>query len=74
MSKKDSSPKKPLRTAAIFMGMGAEMGVTIFLSNYLGQWLDEKYQTTNLEDIATMGGVFIAMTLVIYRVNRFNKK
>jgi uncharacterized membrane protein required for colicin V production len=56
------------------MGMGAEMGVTIFLSNYLGQWLDEKYQTSNIEDIATMGGVFIAMTLVIYRVNRFNKK
>jgi len=71
---KDSSPKKPLRTAAIFMGMGAEMGVTIFLSNYLGQWLDETYQTSHWEDISTMGGVFMAMILVIYRVNRFSKK
>ena len=74
MSNKDSSPKKPLRTAAAFMGMGAEMGVTIFLSNYLGQWLDTKYETTHWEDISTMGGVFIAMFLIIYRVNRINKK
>ncbi len=73
MSKKPS-PKKPLKNAAIFIGIGAEMGVIIFLSNYLGQWLETEFLLAYLEDISTLGGVFVAMFLVIYRVNRFNKK
>ena len=55
------------------MGIGAEMGVIIFLSNYLGKWLDEKYQTSSFEAFITIAGVFIAMFVVVYRVNRFNK-
>jgi len=73
MSNKDSSPKKPLRNVGALMGIGAEMGIIIFLSNYLGNWLDGEYQTTSLEAFTTIAGVFIAMFLVVYRVNRFNK-
>ena len=55
------------------MGIGVEMGVIIFLGNYVGKWLDGKYETTNIEAFTTIAGVFIAMFLVVYRVNRFNK-
>ena len=56
------------------MGMAAEMGGTIFLSNYLGKWLASEYQKPSLEDITTLIGVFLAMFIVIYRVIRFSKK
>ncbi len=73
MSNQKPSPKKPLKNVGPLLGIGAEMGVIIFATNYLGKWLDVEFQTSNLEAISTLIGVFIAMFLVVYRVNRFNK-
>ncbi len=49
------------------------MGVVIFLFAYLGQYLDEKYQTENYVKIFTIVGVFLAMYNVIRQVNQMNK-
>ena len=73
MSNQKPSQKRPLKNVGPLLGIGAEMGVVIFLSNYLGKWLDIEFQTSNIEAISTLSGVFIAMFLVVYRVNRFNK-
>ncbi|MEQ6124485.1 AtpZ/AtpI family protein [Pseudotenacibaculum sp. MALMAid0570] len=73
-NKKEPSQKKQLKNFASFFGIGVEMGVIIFLSNLLGQYLDTKFQKSYLENLVTLIGVFLAMSLIIYRVNRFNKK
>lgn len=73
MNKKDSQ-NKPLKHVASFLGIGAEMGIIIFLSNLLGTWLDSKYDKSFFENMITLAGVFLAMGVVIFRVNRFNRK
>lgn len=49
------------------------MGIIIFLGNRLGIWVDLKFQTNFLEDTITLMAVFLAMFMIIFRVNRFNK-
>ena len=70
----EKKPEKPLRNWAIFSGIGLQMGLTIFLGNALGAWLDKRNQTTFLEETITIIAVFISMFMVVYRVNRLNKK
>ena len=50
----------------------AQMGMVIFLFAYLGQYLDEKYQSENYVKIFTVVGVFLAMYNVIRQVNQLN--
>ena len=50
------------------------MGLTIFLGNVLGAWLDEKFSTSFLENTITILAVFLSMYLVILRVNKINKE
>lgn len=50
------------------------MGLTIFLGNALGSWMDKKLQTSFLEETITLIAVFAAMFLIVYRVNRLNNK
>jgi len=56
-------------------GIGAQMGVTIFLGAYLGRWLDEKYPsdkkwwTIGL----TIFAVAVALYSVLKQVNRLNE-
>lgn len=66
--------KKALKNWAVFSTIGLQMGLTIFLGNLLGTWLDKKFETTFLEEISTLFAVFAAMFLIIYRVNRLNKE
>jgi F0F1-type ATP synthase assembly protein I len=51
----------------------AQMGIVIFLFAYLGQYLDEKYQSENYVKIFTVVGVFLAMYNVIRQVNQMSK-
>ncbi len=71
---KNQKPKKQLNNWATFSGIGLQMGLTIFLGNRLGIWLDEKFETTFLETTITLVAIFSSMFLVIYRVNRLNKE
>ena len=66
--------KGALKNWAVFSGIGIQMGLTIFLGNTLGIWLDEKFETTFLETTLTLIAIFSSMFLIIYRVNRLNKE
>jgi F0F1-type ATP synthase assembly protein I len=64
---------KPLNKWIELISIPAQMGMVIFLFAYLGQYLDEKYQTENYVKIFTIVGVFLAMYNVIRQVNQMNK-
>ncbi|MFC4633796.1 AtpZ/AtpI family protein [Dokdonia ponticola] len=66
--------KKALKNWAVFSSIGLQMGLTIFLGNVLGAWLDQKFETSFLEETTTLIAVFASMFLIIYRVNRLNKE
>ncbi|WP_424004104.1 AtpZ/AtpI family protein [Maribacter sp. IgM3_T14_3] len=73
-------PQKPcndnselLRNAASLSGVAIQMGVTIFLGNLLGEWLDQKFEKTFLEDTVTLLAVFLSIYLVIKKVMALNK-
>lgn len=69
-------PKKedsPLRVAAGLSGIAIQMGATIFLGNYVGAWLDRKYQDVFWEDTLTLLAVFLSIYLVIKKVMSLNK-
>ncbi|EPR74603.1 hypothetical protein ADIWIN_0355 [Winogradskyella psychrotolerans RS-3] len=50
------------------------MGGTIFLGNYLGQWLDTKFSTDYLETTITLLSIFVSMYLVISQVLKMSKE
>lgn len=64
---------KPLNKWIQLISIPAQMGILIFLFAYLGQFLDEKYQSENYVKIFTVVGVFLAMYNVIRQVNQLNK-
>lgn len=64
---------KPLNKWIQLISIPAQMGIVIFLFAYLGQYLDEKYQSENYVKIFTVVGVFLAMYNVIRQVNQLNK-
>ncbi|WP_353168152.1 AtpZ/AtpI family protein [Flavobacterium sp.] len=64
---------KPLNKWLQLISIPAQMGIVIFLFAYLGQYLDEKYQSENYVKIFTIVGVFLAMYNVIRQVNQLNK-
>jgi F0F1-type ATP synthase assembly protein I len=63
---------KPLNKWIQLISIPAQMGMVIFLFAYLGQYLDEKYQSENYVKIFTVLGVFLAMYNVIRQVNQLN--
>ncbi len=70
----NKKPGSSLKNWAIFSGIGLQMGLIIFLGNALGSWMDKKFQTAFLEETITLIAVFSAMFMIVYRVNRLNKK
>lgn len=64
---------KLLQTAASLSGIALQMGVTIYLGNLLGSWLDVKFEKSFLEDTITLLAVFLSMYLVIKKVISLNK-
>lgn len=71
MSKKDSQ-KKPLNKALQLSGAGLQMGVTIYLGFLLGEWLDQKFETSFLTETITLIAIFLAMYSLIKQANRIN--
>lgn len=65
--------KSPLNKAARLTGAGIQMGVTIYLCNWFGEWLDQTYSKTYFETILTLFGVFAALYLVIVQVQNISK-
>lgn len=67
-----NNKNKPLNKWIQLISIPAQMGMVIFLFAYLGQYLDEKYQSENYVKIFTVVGVFLAMYNVIRLVNQLN--
>ena len=67
---KKNQPNKFL----IFSGLGLQMGLTIYLGHYLGEFLDEKYGNGNsfYEKGITLAAVFISIYLVIRQAIRIS--
>ncbi len=65
-------PKKQLKNAAILMGIGLQMGITIYLFVLLGKWLDTNYNHGEklYIIIMTLLGVAISLYAVVKQVNR----
>jgi hypothetical protein len=74
MSNKDSSPKKLPKNALILTGVVFQMGVTIYISVLLGEWLDGIYSNGNSFYVAftTIAGVIISIYLVIGQLNKLD--
>jgi lipid-A-disaccharide synthase-like uncharacterized protein len=66
---------KPVNKWIQLIGIPMQMGITIYLFAFLGQWLDIKYPNNNqiYTKAITVLGVFISLYLVIQQVNRINK-
>jgi hypothetical protein len=76
MDKKDyKKPKKEslLNKGARFTGAGLQMGLTIYIFNWLGSWLDNKYQKDFLETTLTLFAIFASMYLIIVQVQKLSK-
>ncbi|CAM1349543.1 AtpZ/AtpI family protein [Tenacibaculum insulae] len=67
--------KKPLNKYIRFTTMAFQMGLTIYLGNLLGKWLDSKYVTEGeiYSKICTLVAVFLAMFSVIVQVTKISK-
>jgi membrane protein DedA with SNARE-associated domain len=52
------------------------MGITIYLGNWLGSYLDEKYHSSSgvYSKTATLVAVFLSIYIVIKQVTRSNEK
>jgi hypothetical protein len=68
-----NNKNKPLNKCIQLRSIPAQMGIVIFLFAYLGQYLDEKYQSENYVKIFTVVGVFLALYNVIRQVNQMSK-
>ena len=66
-NKKSSKPKQRNNILRL-TGIGAQMGVTIFLGAYLGKWLDEKYPMD--KKWFTIGFTILAVAISLYNVLR----
>lgn len=68
--KKNSTPKN----IAIFTGIAAQMGITIFLGAYFGKWLDDKYPADKkwFTMALTILSVSIALYAVLKQINKYN--
>ncbi len=64
---------KALQNAAKLSGAGLQMGLTIYLGNILGSWLDQKFNKTYLENAITLAAIFLSMYAIIRQVNKINK-
>jgi len=55
-----------LRSYAKYSGMAIQMGVTILLGTLLGQWLDEKWQTSPyLTVLLALFSIFAALYVAL---------
>jgi len=70
--KKKLKEKEQLRKALALSGIGFQMGITIFLSFKLGEWLDAYFNKTFLAISFTLLAVCLSTYLLLKQVNRLN--
>ena len=68
----EKKPESPLKSWAKFSTVAIQMGVTIYLGNLLGAWLDRKFETNFLEPLISLLAVFLSMYVVIRAVKSLN--
>jgi uncharacterized membrane protein YfcA len=68
-NKDQKQPNKFLR----FTSLGLQIGITIWLGNELGNWVDRRYGTEYFEPIITLFSIFISLYLVISQVIKLSK-
>lgn len=76
MSQQTDKPKNRPNTILKYSGIGFQMGVTIYLGNLLGIWLDEKYPNDGevYSKIVTLAAVFLSMAQIIIQATKDSKK
>ena len=62
-----------LKKGAKLSGMALQMGLTIYLGNALGKWLDKTYQWDFAETVLTLLSIAASMYLMIGQVTHINK-
>lgn len=67
--KNQKQPNKFIR----FVSIGLQIGITIWLGNELGKWIDKRYDTDYFEPIITLFSIFISLYLVISQVIKLSK-
>ncbi len=73
MAKKTN--KNQLNTYLRFSGIAIQIGLTIYLGNLLGKWLDGKFINNDelYTKICTLVAVFVAIFSVIKQVSKLSK-
>lgn len=68
--------KSRLKNFAVFAGIGIQMGALIYGGSWLGEWLDDKYDSTEpfYATWVTLAAVFLAIASVILQVIKFSNK
>lgn len=67
-------PKKQLNPYLRFTSTAMQMGITIWLGNLLGSWLDHKFDKNYLESTITLLAIFLAIYQVISQVIKISKE
>ncbi|MCC4212160.1 AtpZ/AtpI family protein [Leeuwenhoekiella parthenopeia] len=68
----NKKPESPLKSWAKFSTIAIQMGLTIYLGNLLGEWLDRKFETQFLEPLVSLLAVFLSMYVIIRAVKSLN--
>jgi len=68
----NNKPNKP-NTFIRFTSAGLQMGLTIWLGNELGKWLDIRYQKDFFETSITLFSIFISIYFVVSQVIKVSK-
>ena len=68
----EKKPESPLKSWAKFSTIAIQMGITIYLGNLFGAWLDRKFETTFLEPTVSLIAVFLSMYVIIRAVKSLN--
>ncbi len=71
---KNQSKKKSLKNIAVFSGIGFQMGITIWLGNLFGTWLDNYYHKDFWQTTITFVAICIAIFSVVLQVQKFSSK
>ncbi len=74
MKKNLKKPLKgnPLRWLAL-LGFGAQLGLTIYLSIRLGQWLDHYYNTARiLTLVSVLLGLLVSIVVLLRQLKKLN--
>jgi len=66
-------PKSAGNKWITFSSIAIQMGITIYLGNLLGGWLDETYDKDFWESTITLLAIFLSMFSVIIRVIKLSK-